>query len=222
MAVSDDLIRSIQNAIAHAKGLQYNEPAQTNDVFENYIWALCIHAARSDGARVRYEAVDGTPATTALIFRTSPGSIYSTSSMYTHAVLDFAGCPALECHVGVRVSGKSGVLHECDVAVIYKDEADFCRQGQFHPRASQVLIALECKFYASSIDLHLGRSFLGLTKEIHTRHRYFVTNSSSPAVRKLIMHHKGEWEFDVIPGGRRSYGLLESLSRVFRDYSHSF
>src|SRR5688500_13010026 len=146
MAVREDLIAQIRAAISGAAGLGYNEPAATNDIYENYVWTLCLEAARSKGATVTYNDVLGASAT-ALTFRTSAGAIYSRAHPYTHAVLECDRCPALEAHIGVRVIGKSRVLHECDVAVLYKEEADLCRAEQVHPRAARVLIAAECKFY---------------------------------------------------------------------------
>lgn len=220
MTVRDDLLASIDQLLSSASALGYAEPAATNDVYENYIWTMCVEAARRQGATVSYETVYGAPAST-LVFRTSPGSIWSTAHAYTHAVLEIAGCPPLEVHVGVRVLGKSRVLHECDVAVLYREEADLCRLEQVHPRASKVIVAAECKFYTSAIQLHLGRGFLGLTSDIHRKERYFVTNSHSDSVTKLISHHQSEWECGVIPNSQPAEDLLHSLSRAFRNFRAS-
>jgi hypothetical protein len=217
MPVHEDLINEIETAIASAAGLRYDEPDATNDVYENYIWSMCVEAARSKGASATYETVTGTAATT-LRFRTSPGSIYSTAHEYTHAVLEFPGCPSLEVHVGVRITGKSRVLHECDVAVLYRDEAQFCRAENVHPRAARVLIAAECKYYTSSLQLHLGRAFLGLTRDIHAKERYFVTNAHSASVAKLIRHHQAEWEFGVIPAADEAAELKTRFQRAFRNF----
>lgn len=189
MAVREDLVDAVESILASAAAVGYANQSATNDVYENYVWALCIQAAMQQGASVTYETVGGQQATT-LIFRTSPGAIYSTAHNYTHAVLDLAGSPTLEAHVGVRVAGKSRVLHECDVAVIDRQEAMLCRAEQVHPRASKVLIASECKFYTAAVQLALGRGFLGLTSDIHRNERYFVTNGQSASVTKLIAHHK--------------------------------
>ena len=137
---------------------------------------------------------------------------------YTHALVEFAGCPELELHVGIKVIGKSSVLHECDVAVVDRDEARLCRANRVHPRASKVLIAAECKFYTSPIKLELGRGFLGLTSDIHRRERYFVTNNKSPSVTKLIAHHQSEWEFGVLPASQEAEALYHSFARAFRNY----
>lgn len=217
MAVRDDLIDEIERSIRSASALNYNQPTATNDIYENYIWALCIEAAREKGAKISYETVSGkTPSQ--LIFRTSPGNIFSTAHEYTHAVLDFDNCPKLEVHVGIRVLGKSRVLHECDVAVLYRDEARFCCEENVHPRAARVLIAAECKFYTSALQLHLGRGFLGLTRDIHAKERYFVTNSHSESVAKLIRHYQAEWDFGVVPSKKEANALKMRFERAFRNF----
>ncbi len=221
MAVREDLIADIESIVSSAAGIGYAQPSATNDVYENYIWALCLQAATQHGARITYETIHERPATI-LVFRTSPGAIYSNVHEYTHAVLEFAGCPPLEVHVGVRVTGKSRVLHECDVAVIDRYEAQLCRTEQVHPRASKVLIAAECKFYTSAIQLYLGRGFLGLTSDIHRKERYFITNGQSPSVIKLIAHHDSEWECGVLPNSPEADALSHSLARAFRNYKAAF
>lgn len=161
MTVREDLIAEIEGVISSAVSEGYEQPSETNDIYENYVWTLCLQAAERNSAAIRYETVKEEPASK-LVFRTSPGAIYTATHDYTHAVLEFSDCPPLEIHVGVKITGKSRVLHECDVAVIDRSEAQLCRTEEVFPRASKVLIAAECKFYTSSIKLYLGRGFLGL------------------------------------------------------------
>lgn len=221
MPIREELVAEIESVISAAAAVGYANSGATNDLYENYVWALCVRAAESQGAAVSFQTVAEQPATS-LIFRTSPGAIYSSLRDYTHAVLAFPDCPELEVHVGIKVTGVSRVLHECDVAVIEQDEARLCRANQVHPRASKLLIAAECKFYTSAIQLHLGRGFLGLTSEIHRRERYFVTNGASPNVTKLISHHQSEWDFGVLPNTQEADGLYYSLGRAFRNYKVSW
>jgi hypothetical protein len=221
MPVREDLIAAIDNIVAKAATSGYSNSTATNDIYENYIWALCLQAARQHGATIRYE--DRNEETiTALTFRTSPGAIYSAAHLYTHAAIEFAGCPPLEAHVGIRVTGRSRVLHECDVATLDKEEARLCRSNQVHPRASKILLAAECKFYTSAIQLYLGRSFLGLTSDIHRKERYFVTNGQSPSLTKLIAYHESEWECGVLPKSADADALLHRFARAFRNYKAAF
>lgn len=217
MPVHDDLIAAIAQIASVAATVGYADPGATNDVYENYVWALSLRAASQQSAAISYRTADGAPASS-LVFRTAPGAIYSTAHPYTHALLDFPESPPLEVHVGVKVTGRSRVLHECDVAVIDSEEAQLCRANQVYPRASKVLIAAECKFYTSAIQLHLGRGFLGLTNDIHKKDRYFVTNGTSTSVNKLIAYHQIEWDFGVLPNTQQADSLMHSFARVLRNY----
>ena len=133
MAVREDLIAEIEAAVVRAAQISYDDADATHDIYENYIWSMCIAAARMQGATVTFESVNGHNASH-LVFRTSPGAIFSTADDYSHAVLEFSACPPLEVHVGIRVTGRSRVLHECDVAVLYRDEAQMCREEHVYPK----------------------------------------------------------------------------------------
>lgn len=120
---------------------------------------------------------------TSFYFRTTPSSIFSTAHDYCHAEIRFPRAPVLEAHIGIYVSGKSRVNHECDVAVIYHDEATTCRTHNVHPRSSKVLMSVECKYYLSStLGIDLGRSFLGLIDDIYTDGRFFVSTQNTGSV----------------------------------------
>jgi hypothetical protein len=135
-----------------------------NDLYEAYVWSLVLEAAQRENATVRLLDRLGRPPT-AFWFRTSPSDIFSSAHDYCHAQVDFPGCPSLEAHIGIYISGKSKVNHEADVAVLYKDEADVCRRDAVHPRSGKVLLTAERKFYIdSNVGIGLGRSFLGLIK----------------------------------------------------------
>lgn len=217
MPVREELVSAIDKVVTMAASYGYSDASATNDVFEGYVWALCLEAARQQNAAIRYETPREVQANT-LVFRTAPGAIYGTSRPFTHALIEFPEGPRLEAHIGIRVTGKSRVLHECDVAVLDGREARLCRLEQVHPRASKVLIAAECKFYSSAIQLSLGRGFLGLTSDIHRKQRYFVTNEQSESVAKLIAHHDSEWEYGVLPDTTNASALVHSFARVFRNY----
>jgi hypothetical protein len=136
-------------------------------------------------------------------------------------VIDFPGHSLLEAHIGIKVTGKSRLLHECDIAVLYRDEARNCRRNSVHPRSSAVILAAECKFYASTLSLDLGRSFLGLAGEISKEGRYFISNSNSSSVATLLKHHKLDREVDVMPRRKQADDLQKSFERLFRDYKLS-
>jgi hypothetical protein len=158
--------------------------------------------------------VDGNVATQ-FHFRTSPGYIFSQAHPYTHAEFTFPHCPELEAHVGVRVSGRSGVLHECDVAVLSKAEADLCRSASTSPRSARVLLSVECKFYSSDVPLGMARAFVGLTADLTAKNRYFVVNTRSDSAERLLTHQKRGWEHLITPGST-------TVSRLHNEFRTSF
>ena len=113
MPVEQQLLDAVDAALSNNVTTSYTTASAANDVFEAYVWSLMIAAARGEGALVSFETVGGTPANQ-LVFRTSPGNIYSIHNQYTHGILNFrvcndvtATCPELEVHIGVYVAGKS-------------------------------------------------------------------------------------------------------------------
>lgn len=161
------LLQEIQNLLA-GPGISYTSTSQPWDVYEGYLFALAVATASSLGASVHYEDVHGNTVND-LVFRTSPGRLYSTTHPYTHAVVGFDRAPALEVHLGVQVQGNSGVLHECDVLILPADEAALSRQIRMAPRGNKCLLAIECKYYvASQLDISHARNFEGLHSDLRT------------------------------------------------------
>ena len=200
MAIRADLLNEIRNTLGAALPPNLTSVSAASDIFEAFVFSLVIQAARAEGATVTYETVAGA-APTQFIFRTSPGQVYSTKESYTHAVVTFPAKPLLEVHVGVRFSGKSGVLHECDVAVVYRQEAATCRLNRVPPRHNKLWLAIECKFYGTQLPLGLARSFIGLVSDVSSRPRecYFVSNTSSDSVQRLLAKQARQWERDIVP-----------------------
>lgn len=223
MALDPNLIASIEQSIKDTVSPLLTSPSKGADLYELYIWSLIIEAARAEGATVTFYDVNGSLVTSNFVFRTSPGRIFSTIQPYTHALIAFPGCPALEAHIGIFVSGKSKVIHECDVAVLYADAAATCRAEEVHPKSTQLLLSAECKFYVqSSMGVGLARSYLGLVSEVKHTYRacYFVAVSESNSVQRLFAHHQKDWETGVMPDDLkgRPQRLRASFEKTFRDF----
>ena len=190
------------------------------DLFEVYLFCLILQAARDEGATIYYRDIDNDPVTE-LIFRISPSYISTKTQRYTHAVIEFPNREPLELHTGIYITGQSGARHECDVAVIYQSEAMAVRNTPGGmPRHRRVLIAVECKYYFSGMGIARGREFLGLTRDIQSKNRFFVTNAEPATVRQLIVQHDGDlWFDDVIePGSLNLTRLTGTLRRPFQKY----
>jgi len=212
MTIALDLLNQIQMTLGSAISPSLTTLSDTSDIFEAYVFSLVIEAATTEGAAVRYRDVHGN-SPTVFVFRTSPGYIFSKTQSYTHAVISFQNKPPLEAHVGVRVVGKSRVLHECDVAVIEQAEAEMCRLRLVAPRSSKVLIAIECKFYSTPLQLNLARAFLGLTSDLSATKPVFVTNSSSDSLGKIAKRSREALGAQASTNlDSRSYAIASQIS----------
>ncbi|WP_299956813.1 hypothetical protein [uncultured Roseobacter sp.] len=219
MSLRSDMWNDISAAIASATSANLTAASAGNDLYECYVWALVLNAARREGATIRLLTRSGSPATS-FYFRTSPSSIFSITHDYCHAEIRFPRSPILEAHIGIYVSGKSRVNHECDVAVLYQDEADTCRSNNVHPRSSKVVMSVECKYYlSSSLGVDLGRSFLGLIDDIYSNNRFFVSTQNAGSVDKLFARHRKEYEIGLSPLTPDLEARLRgSFEKVFRDF----
>jgi len=191
-------------------------------------WALVLEAAQSEGGTITYKNIHGHTIDgvthSQFHFRTSPGAISSNRHPYSYALIDFPNCPLLEAHVGVYIAGKSQVRHECDVAVIFSDEAEFCRQQNTHPRCTKVVLAAECKYYIDSdLGVNLGRSFLGLIQDIQQKNRFFVSTKEGDSVKKLFARHEKLYELGMSPlTANIERRLLSNFEQAFRDYCAAY
>ncbi|NHC15958.1 hypothetical protein [Motilibacter deserti] len=212
----DDLLRELQ-AVLGTRASNYNSASAANDVYEGYVFGIVLRAAVAAGGRIDFRDVHGA-VPSRLVFRTSPGMLSSTTHPYTHAVVTFSDCDPLEVHVGVRVQGRSRVLHECDVLVLPADEAALSRTKQVAPRGIRCLLGVECKYYATHLALHLARGFHGLHSDLGLLHPFFVANIGAPRIQRYLSHHKRKWEVDVLPGGNAARYLEGQFREAFKTY----
>ena len=182
-----DLERSYKTLLAAHAPVAF--AGQANDAFEVYTLALVLRAAAEEGAAIGFEARSGISNPSPLKFRPAPGSVFAPSPDYSYATIHFAPRLDFEAHIGIYVTGVAGVTHECDVAVIHASEGRFCRQTRVHPRRAKAILTAECKFYAGRLSIALGREFLGVTADLGVDGRFFVSNSDSPTVDRILAHH---------------------------------
>jgi len=212
------LLAQIQAAIGASMTPSLTTASAGSDIFEAYILSIIIEAAEAEGAVVTFRNVDGS-VPTLFTFRTSPGHIWWDSQQYTHVQIQFADVPMLEAHMGVYVTGKSGLIHEADVLVLHAEEAELARQNQVPPRSKRAIIAAECKFYSSNLRLGLARAFVGLCSDLSSRECFFVTNASSISVEKLLTHQRKNWQSRVAPSEAVAVERLRnSLQNAFKDF----
>lgn len=189
--------------IAYNKYLKNTVPVsssgQANDAFEVYALSLVLQAARKEGATISFKTVKGTSSPSTLIFRSSPGRIYSQADDYAFAVINFNNELNFEAHVGVYVEGLAGVVHECDVLVIGAGEGDFCRRNFVHPKKIHTILTAECKFYSGNLGISLGREFLGTTIDLGKEDRFFLSNRDGKTLDRVLAHHKRQRYLGLTP-----------------------
>jgi hypothetical protein len=137
---------------------------------------------------------------TDLVFRKSPGFLHSTRHPYTYARIDVGSRRGpVEAHVGVRTAGKSGVLHECDVLLLTAAEAERCRQQALAPRSHALLLAVEAKFYATSLPLAEARGFVGLRADFSARDSALIANVPAPEASRFLSARTEYHETELVP-----------------------
>ncbi len=223
MPIEQDLWDEIVNSLGAVSNSNLSSVSAGDDLYEAYIWSLVLDAAEREGASISLR--DNTCTTTTdFWFRTSPSGIASDAHPYCHAQIEFQHCPPLEAHIGIFVSGRSKVKHECDVAVLFKSEADASRANNAHPRFSKALLTVECKFYINSnVGIGFGRSFLGLIHDIQNGQRYFVSTRATQSVSRLFAKHNKEYEIGLSPmEPDLEMRLRGSFEKAFRDFKSQY
>jgi hypothetical protein len=91
-------------------------------------------------------------------------------------------------HLDVQYEGSSGAVHELDVSLYDDDAADKVRQTpNLFAKSNKLYVAVECKFYDSTLGTGLGRTFVGLVDDCGTlQMRLFCTNGFSQGLARYF------------------------------------
>lgn len=209
-----ELIEAVETSL-QALDQVYKDAATESDLYEAALFTLAVEAARNAGGVVLITS-DGVNSSSQLIFRRSPGNLWS--GEFTYALINFS-MKALEIHLGVYVAGSSRVHHECDLAVMDGEEARRSRIGQVQPRRQGLIAAIEAKHYQISPGIGIGRGFLGLAAELGGRQcsLAFPARSSS-SLASLIAPRASECFDEVEPGSSASQRLSAHLEQQIRNW----
>lgn len=220
-----ELLRAIRAALGDGAVPAAGSSAKVYDLYEAFLLGLVVRAARRVfGAQAVWYETAGTGVTDDVRrLRTSPGPIYTSAVHgYSHAVLEVDSDRRLEAHVGIYVAGSSNVPHEVDVAVMEQAEANRARAERIDPRSSQLLVALEAKYYSNNLPISIGREYLGLYSDLGAKQRMLVSSTSAARVMTLLSARlpTGAFRPYVLPGrGVDETDELEGwLATVFRTY----
>jgi hypothetical protein len=210
------LVNAIQSSLA-TPIKSHSESTPKYDLYEVYLFGLCIQAAESIGLNVSFRNTSGMPTKT-LLLRTSPSPIWSQAQLFTHAVLSLHGSARLEVHLGVYVRAGSGVSHEADVVVIEATEAARARVQQNDPRVNKAAVVIEAKFHSSNVRLRTGREFLGLAADLGGGSSIFVSSSPGASVHRLLSYRSRSAHFELIPESIQENELKSQIAIKLRDY----
>lgn len=187
------------------------------DLYEVYLFCVCLEAAESIGMSVSFRDATGT-LTTSLLLRTSPSAIWSHAQKYTHAVLSLHGETKFEVHLGIYVRASSGISHEADIAVVEATEGARARVQQTDPRVSRAAIVIEAKFYSSNVRLRTGREFLGLVADFGGAPTIFVSSAPGSSVQRLLSYRSRSAHFELAPNSVQESELKSRIAIKLRDY----
>jgi hypothetical protein len=219
MPINTSLIQEIKTQLEQALSPEIQTQRQTANLFKFYILSIIIQAARNEGALVYFKDVLKRDPEV-LTFRHRAGQIYDRTQPYTHGVIEFENKPPLEIHLSVKVHGRLRMLYDCDICVLYKMEAESCRENQREPRASRILIAVDCHHYTTPLKLELAQAFLAFSSELRVAGNcYFVSNSESETVAKLLASRKRKWETGITPEQTNNINrLMYEFQNTFKDF----
>lgn len=196
-------------------------PTPGNDLYEAYLFALVVEAAKANGYTVSYMTASGKSATR-FHLRRSPGRLASSGSAaspFTHAVLSYPSRPELELHTGVFVVGKSKVAHEADVLLLSREDADRCRTWNTDPASSKARLVVEAKYYTKPVVLSTSREFLGLSKDLSAHAKVFACTVSSDSARALLAGTPSvEYDVGVLPFREGEETFRQFVQRLLRGY----
>lgn len=189
MATIDDLKRKIDKLLkmsSRAMCLQLNSNTLER-AYEAYVFSLCKTAVQRAGGVVTLCGINSGANPPTLVFRGSPGYMYSKSQDYCYAYCELNG-KEFEIHLDVQYEGCSGAVHEIDVSVYDHAAADKIRETGSIPKSDKVIMIFECKFYDKSIvSTDEARGFAGLVQDCRgNKVNAFVANNGSDNLKKYF------------------------------------
>jgi hypothetical protein len=190
------MLHDIQAALGAAVHLWTGKRAALDDFYEAFVWAQIVRLARARSWHVQF--INAGPANDEFEFRRGPGRMRS-SKAYSYAEIH-APTNVIEVHVGVKVRGKSRVLHEFDVVAVEKTSADLCRINGWDPFYSEVRLHAECKYHKGDMNLGIARAILGLKMDCPTIHPMLLSRRDGPpTIRRLLQPYHATYVFNVFP-----------------------
>jgi hypothetical protein len=194
-----DLEKQLRTLLGASAQFYPGKAAALNDFYEAYLWAETVNVARANAWTVSY--ANAGAAGDEFTFRCGPGLLTS-KTKYTYAVLNDGRFRKGELHIGIRVAGCSGVLHEFDVVALNEREATLARTAGAQPDQAATRLHMEAKFHTADLSLGVARSIVGLQADCPAIHGFLVSRGKgSPTLRQLIKCYGGTYVHNAVPTG---------------------
>lgn len=199
-------------------------PMDAAAIYEAYVYTCVVEALESLQRywpqKVRWQVVSPSTMPNTLVLRKKACSLKSAADKYGYILISVNG-DAYELHTDVPAEGKSGVLNEIDVILLKEAACDRIRQGLSRaPTASDIVLLIEAKCYSSdsSLELGIGRGFLGLRNAEFGGHSlgYLISTANNDHIQDMVTYHgrprKTFWpRLDDRPEKRNA--LIQELAR---------
>jgi len=165
-------------------------------IYEAYLFTCVVEALERlrvlcPVAQVKWELICPAAAPRTLALRKKACPIKPATALYSYVRVWIRGTE-YELHTDVRVQGQSGVLSELDIVLLNAQTCRSLRIGpQVDPRHKDVLLFIEAKCYDPSLELGIGRGFLGLCKaEFGERSiAYLASPASNKSISAMVGFH---------------------------------
>lgn len=169
-------------------------------LYEIYIHSLVIEAL--NGVGVHMEVRDKDDKSTHLLVFRKGGSTGAGMSKYSgHIHCEWMGTE-FRVENSLKFSGISGVDHELDVSIHLEGPPS-------RSYLSSPLLIVECKDYANSLPLYMGRAVLGLFVEFtDPAVRILVSSSDHPINERQLLRNRGDAFFYIDAKHQREVDIL--------------
>jgi hypothetical protein len=188
-----------------------------NGLYHLYVFTLVLEAAASEGAEITYWDRTGQLELPPQIL-VGPHSFHAENYIYAQAY--FSSRRYIEVHINARITGKSKIEYECDIAVVRRKSARAARGRKRSPIYRNLLFEIECRFRAESIQLSAAQALLGVIDDVTTsprgRNLYVVNSSIGDAGTQFLNRHNVRYHHRLIPGNASS--LVEDIKEIFGQY----
>lgn len=230
VAELEKMLQEQLGATWSVSGLSSVKAKKNYSLYEIYVLTLVLEAATQLGAheieflvwnaRTKKSSLTKNPD-----FKTGPHNIYTDKDVYAKFLLPKRRVP-LEVHLGVYCQGKSGVGHECDICVIKESAANSCRTHKKQPHHTDLVLAIESKYYTQSIRVALSREFIGLGRDLTIPYKHNIVTVNPlivPDGVSLLNRHNINHHQRLVPElTRNRTPEINALIDRFKNILHSY